>query len=433
MNQLNSRLWVRRLLSKAPLPILTSLGFILLQLAMPKIKPPSLLEGGLKANEADKLSAEARALEEVAQLVVPSERPKMRPVKPDTLPTQLKTYKIPPRLADQAVKVLSGKGARAQSAAVYTSLSGELKRLEYYLKDRSRLIIFKNGKTYQLYHEPTRHYTFVQTLSGTLESSFYESALSLGLSPEVVFEITHVLQGMIDFRKDIHAGDSFSLLIERSGIESERLLAARFCLSKRTIEVYAFIPQDGEEAYFTQEGKSLTTGFLTRPVAHSRITSRFSLRRLHPVLGYVRPHYGVDYAAPYGTPVMAVGPGKIVYVGYKGGFGRLIEVFHPQFGFVSQYGHLSRYAKISKVGHFVKAGEVIGYVGTSGMTTGPHVHFGIKQNGKYLNPERIQFPRYVALDKADQQRFQGYVSKLRPLFTEQKMGIVMVQLPKSSG
>jgi murein DD-endopeptidase MepM/ murein hydrolase activator NlpD len=433
MIKANSRLWTRKLFGKVPLSILASVGFILLQLAIPKIKPIPPLEERLKANTVDSPPESVRIPQELARLVSSSEKPKLRPVKPGTLPTQLKTYNIPPQLADQAVKVLNDRGARAKSAAVYTSITGELKRLEYYLKDRSKLIIFKNGKTYQLYHEPTQHYAFVQTLSGTLESSFYESAINLGLSPEVVFEITHVLQGRIDFRKDIHQSDSFSLLIEHSGIEDERLLAAQFRLNNRTIEIYAFIPQDGEEAYFTQDGKSLTTGFLTSPIAHSRITSRFSLRRLHPVLGYVRPHYGIDYAAPYGTPVMAIGPGRIVYVGYKGGFGRLVEIFHPEFVFVSQYGHLSRYAQISNVGQLVKAGDIIGYVGTSGMTTGPHVHFGITQKGKYLNPERIQFPRYVTLSRADQNRFQSYVAKLHPLFSEQKMGIVMVQLSESSG
>jgi murein DD-endopeptidase MepM/ murein hydrolase activator NlpD len=157
------------------------------------------------------------------------------------------------------------------------------------------------------------------------------------------------------------------------------------------------------------------------------------MRRLHPVLGYVRPHYGVDYAAPYGTKVVAIGPGKVVYVGYKGGFGRLVEIYHPEFGFVSQYGHLSRYAASTKVGVHVSAGETIGYVGTSGITTGPHVHFGIKKNDSYLNPERISFPRFATLNTTDKTRFQRYVSKLRPLFEEQEMGVVMVSLPEAAG
>jgi len=248
-----------------------------------------------------------------------------------------------------------------------------------------------------------------------------------------VFEVTHVLQGMVDFRKDIRAGDSFSLLIERSDIDNERLLGARLRLNAKTIEIYAFVPKDGEEAYFTKDGKSFTTGFLTRPVINSRITSRFSMRRLHPVLGYVRPHYGVDYAAPYGTKVVAIGPGQVVYVGYKGGFGRLVEIYHPEFGFVSQYGHLSRYAASAKVGVHISAGETIGYVGTSGITTGPHVHFGIKKSDSYLNPERISFPRFATLNTTDKARFQSYVSKLRPLFEEQEMGVVMVSLPEAAG
>jgi len=423
-----------KLFTNVSLPIMVTLGFSLLQVTLPAFKPVSPVEGFQSAQKKEKsLIPSQKSFEEVARLTAFSDKPKQRQFKSGTLTVALKTYKVPPSLANEAIEVLNQRGARNKSTTIYASMTGELKRLECYLKDRSRLIIFKSGKSYQLYHEPSKHYTFIQTISGTFQSSFYDSALALGVSPEVVFEVTHVLQGMVDFRKDIRAGDSFSLLIERSGIDNERLLGARLRLNTKTIEIYAFVPQDGEEAYFTKDGKSFTTGFLTRPVINSRITSRFSMRRLHPVLGYVRPHYGVDYAAPYGTKVVAIGPGKVVYVGYKGGFGRLVEIYHPEFGFVSQYGHLSRYAASTKVGVHVSAGETIGYVGTSGITTGPHVHFGIKKSDSYLNPERISFPRFATLNTTDKTRFQRYVSKLRPLFEEQEMGVVMVSLPEAAG
>lgn len=425
---------IRKLFTKASLPIIVTCGFILLQVSLQAFKPVSSLgePQGMKESKNPMITSQ-QSFEEVARLTAFSDKPKQQQLQSGTLNAALKTYKIPLSLANEAMEVLNRKGARNKSATIYSSVTGELKRLECYLKDRSRLVIFKNGKSFQMYHEPSKHYTFIQTVSGRFESSFYDSALALGVSPEVVFEVTHVLQGMVDFRRDIKPGDGFSLLIERSGLDNERLLAVRLHLNTKAIEVYAFVPQDGEGAYFTKDGKSLTTGFLTRPVVNSRITSRFSMRRLHPVLGYVRPHYGVDYAAPYGTRVVSIGPGRVVYVGYRGGFGRLVEIYHPEFGFVSQYGHLSRYGANAKVGVSVSAGDTVGYVGTSGITTGPHVHFGIKKNGNYLNPERISFPRYAAMDQADQARFKRYVSKLQPFFEEQDMGVVMVSLPEAFG
>ena len=425
---------LRKLPAKVSLPIMVALGFSLLQVTLPAFKPVSSIDGFKVVQKKEKSPMlSQKSFEEVARLTAFSDKPKQQQFKSETLTVALKTYKVPPSLANKAIEVLNQRGARNKSTTIYASMAGELKRLECQLKDRSRLIIFKSGKSYQLYHEPSKHYTFIQTISGTFQSNFYDSALALGVSPEVVFEVTHVLQDMVDFRKDIRTGDSFSLLIERSGIDNERLLGVRLRLSTKTIEIYAFVPQDGEGAYFTKDGKSFTTGFLARPVFSSRITSRFSMRRLHPVLGYVRPHYGVDYAAPYGTKVVAIGPGRVAYVGYKGGFGRLVEIYHPEFGFTSQYGHLSRYAASAKVGAIVSAGETIGYVGTSGITTGPHVHFGIKKNGSYLNPERISFPRFATLNATDRARFKRYVSKLRPLFEEQEMGVVMVSLPEVAG
>jgi murein DD-endopeptidase MepM/ murein hydrolase activator NlpD len=229
---------------------------------------------------------------------------------------------------------------------------------------------------------------------GSIASSLYESAVQAGLSPEVVMDLTDIFAWDINFFTDIRDGDTYTVLYEKYYVQDAfkgygRVLAARFInQGEDHIAVY-FDDGNGIKGYYDDKGKPIQKLFLKAPLNYRRISSGFSYRRIHPISRKVRPHLGVDYAAPTGTPVVALGDGKLVAIGWSNGFGKSIQVKHRA-GYDSYYGHLSRYAKGMKKSTQVNQGQVIGYVGMTGVATGPHLDFRVKYNGKFINPLKLK-------------------------------------------
>jgi murein DD-endopeptidase MepM/ murein hydrolase activator NlpD len=198
----------------------------------------------------------------------------------------------------------------------------------------------------------------------------------------------------IDFSRDLRTGDEFRILYERlvrpdGTARSGRVLSAQFNVNSRDYEAYAFVPGNSSEDYFDRAGESLRRAFLRAPLQYRRISSAFSTSRFHPVLGVNRPHHGIDYAATTGTPVRATADGTIRRAGWDNGYGNVIDISHTR-GYQTRYAHLQRFASGIRPGGRVQQGDVIGYVGMTGLATGPHLHYEFHSNGRPIDPNTIR-------------------------------------------
>lgn len=255
--------------------------------------------------------------------------------------------------------------------------------------------------------------TVLAQVSGTIESSLWEALIGGGERPQLVTDIVDVFAWDIDFYREVYPGDTFRVLVEKRYVEG-RLInygpvhAAEFVSDGMPHRGYRFQRADGGVAYYDAKGRSLRKQLLKSPMQYGSVTSGFGRRR-HPVLGFTRAHNGVDYGVPTGTPVWTVGDGRVMKAGWNGGFGKYVEVRHAN-GWLSQYAHLSKI--LVKAGRRVSQKELIGKVGTTGLSTGPHLHFGLKRNGKYVNPSVQKFDRGKPLVGDDLQKFGAEVERL---------------------
>jgi murein DD-endopeptidase MepM/ murein hydrolase activator NlpD len=236
----------------------------------------------------------------------------------------------------------------------------------------------------------------IRTTTGTITNSLFRAAQQAGLSDTSALAIAEIFAWDIDFVLEIQPGDSFTVTHEALSQDGEPvgdgdILAVEFVNAGRRFRAVRYVDPEGRTAYFTPDGQSLRKAFLRAPVEFSRISSQFNLYRRHPVLNRIRAHRGVDYAAPIGTPVRAAGDGRVRFVGQQGGYGKVIELDHAG-GVLTVYGHLSRFAKGLSRGDRVTQGEVIGYVGMTGLATGPHLHYEYRVRGVHMNPQTVPLP-----------------------------------------
>ena len=241
--------------------------------------------------------------------------------------------------------------------------------------------------------------------AGTIEQSLYAAMLDnpgLAHMPdadrlELIFALDKVFQWQIDFSRQIQPGDYYRFAVERrvrpdGSMHSEKIVAAELINSGKSFHAVWFdVERDGVGSYYDMKGKSLRAAFLKKPLEFRRISSVFSNGRLHPILRTWRAHRGVDYAAAAGTPVQATADGTIAVRGVSGGYGNLVEIRHKN-GFTTRYGHLSRFASGFRVGSPVRQGEVIGYVGSTGLATGPHLHYEMLRSGRHVDPLSAVLP-----------------------------------------
>jgi murein DD-endopeptidase MepM/ murein hydrolase activator NlpD len=231
----------------------------------------------------------------------------------------------------------------------------------------------------------------VVTAAGTIDSSLFLASSAAGVRDITTMELADVFRFDVDFTQ-LRTGDSFTLIYEQLSRDGEivadgEILAAEFINDGKRYRAVRFENAAGKADFYTPEGVSLRKAFLKTPVKFSRISSVFNPNRKHPVLNRIRAHRGVDYAAPTGTPVFAAGAGRVQFRGVKGGFGNVVEIAHAG-KVVTRYGHLSRFAKGAGNGSKVEQGDVIGYVGSTGLATGPHLHFEYIEKGKYIDPQK---------------------------------------------
>lgn len=240
-------------------------------------------------------------------------------------------------------------------------------------------------------------------LAGVVSTTLHDAIEDLGERPELAARFASIFAWDVDFAKGTRPGDEFHLLYERNYVAREgatgglryvgpgRILAARYKSAGQTHEAIYYETAPGAGSYYRPNGQSVQQAFLAAPVKYTRITSSFTQARFHPILRRTRPHPGIDYAAPAGTPVWAVASGRVTHVGWMGGYGRLVKIRHAD-GYESYYAHLSSFGKGLQVGQAVAQKQVIGYVGSSGLSTGPHVCFRITKDGRFVNPASTRIP-----------------------------------------
>jgi murein DD-endopeptidase MepM/ murein hydrolase activator NlpD len=270
---------------------------------------------------------------------------------------------------------------------------------------------------FQVTPRPAEQRSVISTTAATIDSSLYEAVRGAGEQPQLMQQIVDVFQWDVDFFQ-LQKGDQFSLVVEKKFAGPQLvgygpILAARFITGGVVYDAFRHEAADGRAGYYSREGTPLRKQFLKAPLKFTRITSGFSKRRFHPVLRYFRPHHGVDYGAPAGTPVMTTADGVVVEARRNGGEGNVVRIRHTS-KIETSYLHLSRFAKGIKRGTRVMQGDVIGYVGQTGLATGPHLDYRVRENGKWLDPLKLRSITPDPLPRESLRRFQGDVAAHLP-------------------
>lgn len=255
-----------------------------------------------------------------------------------------------------------------------------------------------------------------QIFSGVIDSSLYEAAVQQGVPPQTLVEMIRLFSYDVDFQRDIRSEDRFEIMFNRHVTEDGLVVAngeiqyAKMVLRGRPLNIYAYEHEDGRVDHYNEEGKGIRKALMRTPINGARLSSSFG-RRKHPILGYTKMHRGVDFAAPHGTPIYAAGDGTIEKRHRWGGFGNYVRIRHGD-GFSTAYAHMKSFARGQKVGSRVRQGDVIGYVGTTGRSTGPHLHYEVHRNGSQVNPMKVRFPASKTLAGAELDAFQNRRAQL---------------------
>lgn len=270
-----------------------------------------------------------------------------------------------------------------------------VREMVYQFSAHQSLRILQTTEGFRAQVQSERLETRTRRAAAVIESSLFEAGLDAGLSERLVMELAEVFRYDIDFARDLRPGDHFAVVFEEhrlpdgTALDDGAILAARFVAQSKSFAAVRYTDPSGKTAYYTPEGTALRRAFMRTPVEFSRITSGFTLRRYHPVLHRFRAHRGVDYAAPIGTPVHATGDGVVAHIGSKGGYGKTIVLKHGDI-YSTLYAHLSRFARHLRKGSPVRQGQVIGYVGRSGLATGPHLHYEFRVDGVHRDPLTVE-------------------------------------------
>ena len=310
-------------------------------------------------------------------------------------------------------KPLSKKLARLaprQEIEFYVDTQSRLTRLVHRLDQIRSLHISRNGDTFTFEEVVEPPEVSMAAVAGTIDSSLFEAGQRAGLSDNIIMQMAEIFGWDVDFALDIRAGDRFALVFEEQFKDGKKIgegpiIAAEFTNRGRRIRAVRYVDPTGHTDYFSADGRSMRKAFLRTPVNFTRISSRFSFGRRHPILHKMRAHRGVDYAAPRGTAVRASGDGRVVFAGRKGGYGRTIILQHGS-TYTTLYAHLSRFSKGSRPGKRVEQGQIIGYVGSTGLATGPHLHYEFRVRGAHRDPLKVKFPQAAPLA-------EGYMADFR--------------------
>jgi len=281
--------------------------------------------------------------------------------------------------------------------------------------DQEIVVSRKNDGSYEAKEVKINLVRFVSRYYGSLKNGFFVDGVEAGISPTAMMNMIQLYSYDVDFQRDIHNGDKFEMLIESfytedgKKVKDGNVLFSSLTLQNRSINFYMH-KIDGKVEYFDAKGNSIRKSLLRTPINGARVSSGFGLRR-HPILGYSKLHKGIDFAAASGTPILAAGSGKITYYGLKGGYGKFVQIKHNS-DYSTAYGHASRYVTKLHIGSSVKQGDVIAYVGSTGRSTGPHLHFEVVYKGQAINPAKVKATSGLRLTGKELASFEASRSEI---------------------
>jgi len=296
---------------------------------------------------------------------------------------------------------------------------------EYEIDREVRLVVQKEKDIFSINRAPIEYDVALEVVSSTITSSLFEAVRKSGEKSDLAWKLSDIFAWDIDFIRDIQPGDQFKVLVEKRYRDGKlsgygNIQAAFFTNNGTLFKAFLHKNSKGVSGYYDEKGKSLQKAFLKAPLTFSRITSKFTKRRFHPIFKEYRPHPGVDYAAPKGTPIKTVGDGVIAEIGYNKGMGNYINIRHFN-GYTTGYNHMRKFAKGMKKNKSVLQGDVIGYVGMTGYATGPHLDFRMKKNGKLLDPLKHKSPSAKPVKSVEMEQFLARTVELSArILTAQK-------------
>ena len=287
---------------------------------------------------------------------------------------------------------------------------GTLKMFSYAVDLDKYVEVSLTDQGYKAEMKPFEYAARRELIAGTIRSSLFQTLNEMNEGDELAVELAEAFSYDIDFNTELQPGDHFKVAVEKQHRDGEfvkygKILAAEFSNKGKVYSAFRFTDSEGRSEFYDAAGRALRRDLLKSPLKFSRVSSKFSRRRFHPVLGVFRPHLGVDYSAPTGTPIYAAGSGRVAVVGWKNGFGRFIQIQHGS-EFSTMYGHLSRFAAGIQAGEKVQQGQLIGYVGATGLATGPHLDYRITRKGVFVNPLGVKFQPSVPLKAEYRQAFE---------------------------
>lgn len=319
-------------------------------------------------------------------------------------------------LLDQINKVFDSTKIRAGNTIAMTLLDTELYTILYDISKDEELLLTKNSDGFSVIRQDIVYETEEVFVSGVIEDSLYQSALAVGLTDRMIMELATVFAWDVDFTSSLRSGDQFSLFYENRYRNGEfagtgDLVAAKFVNSGNEFFTYLVKDEDGKNNYYNEDGQATEKMFLKTPLNYKRISSGFSLNRKHPILGTFRTHRAIDFAADTGTPVETVADGTVVFSGWSGAYGNYIKIRHGG-GFETAYAHLSK-IYVSK-GASVRQGDVIGAVGSTGRSTGPHLHYEMYKDGQLVHPLETKTPAGEPISETMQIVLDSVVATYKP-------------------
>ncbi len=293
--------------------------------------------------------------------------------------------------------------------SVFENNFGEIKKIEFF-KNSDAIISINLDKEINLNIRELTKDSFIESKEYTITESLFSDGLKNGVSPDILVKIISLFSFDLDFQRDIRVDTVVSIsyefdeIIETGRLEYNDIKYASIIIDGKQLEYFKFITDDGYIDYFNREGKNVKKSILKTPLDGARISSNFGMRK-HPISGFNKMHKGVDFAAPTGTPIYAGGNGIVEYAGRNGGYGKYIRIRHNN-GYKTAYAHLSNYKKGISKGVRVNQGEVIGYVGSTGNSTGPHLHYEIIYQNKHINPLKLKLPSGKVLQGKELEKFK---------------------------
>ena len=283
----------------------------------------------------------------------------------------------------------------------------EILKMNYPLSDTTFVNIDKRQDTLEVKKNITRLFKKDVVVEGSIKSNLYSSAIQSGMEPNIIIEFARIFGFEVDFQRDIRKGDKFQVMYERylddrnKKVKTGKILYAYLDVNNQKIKLYRFGEKNNYD-FYDKLGKSIRKALMKTPINGARLSSPFGKRK-HPILGFTKHHNGTDFAAPTGTPIMASGNGTVIKAGWCGNGGNCVRIRHNS-SYTTGYGHLSKFA--TKTGRRVRQGQIIGYVGNTGMSTGPHLHYTVKYNGKFINSQKLKLPSGKILKGKERKLFE---------------------------